>query len=50
MIAGIYSGIRSGAYDQPSDFAAVAGRPHQSWADYFARLPERRAKEASRAS
>ncbi len=31
VIAGIYQGIRNGAHDQPSDFAAAAGRPHQSW-------------------
>ncbi len=36
VIAGIYEGIRLGVYDQPSDFAAAAGRTHQSWADYFA--------------
>ncbi|MCO4773930.1 MAG: NAD(P)H-binding protein [Deltaproteobacteria bacterium] len=38
VIAGIYAGIRGGAYDQPSDYSAAAGRPHQSWADYFAAL------------
>ena len=35
VIAGIYEGIRSGAHDQPSDYAAAAGRPHQGWDDYF---------------
>ena len=34
----IYQGIRNGAYDVPSDFAAVTGRPHQTWEDYFASL------------
>lgn len=36
VIAGIYEGIRAGAYDRPSDFEAAAGRPHQAWSDYFA--------------
>lgn len=35
VIAGIYQGIRDGANDRPSDFEAAAGRPHQSWDDYF---------------
>ena len=48
VISGIYAGIRSGAYDQPSDFAAVAGRPHQSWVDYFARLSEQHPKAGVR--
>lgn len=38
IIAGIYEGIRNGAMDRPSDFQAAAGRPHQSWADYFASI------------
>lgn len=38
IIAGIYAGIRAGVYDEPSDFEAVAGRPHQSWEDYFSGL------------
>jgi NAD(P)H dehydrogenase (quinone) len=36
VIAGIYDGIRTGHNDNPSDFAAAAGRQHQSWDDYFA--------------
>ena len=36
VIAGIYDGIRNGHHDNPSDFAEAAGRPHQSWEDYFA--------------
>lgn len=36
VIAGIYAGIREGVNDSPSDFEAVAGRPHQAWDDYFA--------------
>lgn len=36
VIAGIYQGIRDGAYDAPSDFALAAGRKHQTWSDYFA--------------
>ena len=39
VIAGIYEGIRNGAHDIPSDFAAAVGRPHQQWDDYFAALP-----------
>ena len=35
IIAGIYQGIHDGALDSPSDFEAAAGRPHQSWQDYF---------------
>jgi uncharacterized protein YbjT (DUF2867 family) len=31
-------GIRRGIYDVRSDFEAVAGRAHQSWADYFGSL------------
>lgn len=38
VIAGIYQGIRNGDYDSTSDFQAAAGRPHQSWADYFGDL------------
>ena len=38
VIAGIYQGIRQGAYDAPSDFERAAGRAHQAWPDYFAAL------------
>ena len=38
VIAGIYEGIRNGAHDQPSDYAAATGRPHQPWDDYFTAL------------
>lgn len=38
IIAGIYQGIREGAYDTVSDYEAVANRPHESWDDYFGRL------------
>lgn len=38
VIAGIYEGIRNGAYDRPSDFEAATSRPHQSWSAYFAAL------------
>ncbi len=38
IIGGIYDGIRRGAYDTPGDFAAVTGRPHLGWDDYFAGL------------
>lgn len=35
IISGIYEGIRSGVFDIPSDFEKAAGRPHQTWDDYF---------------
>jgi NAD(P)H dehydrogenase (quinone) len=38
VIAGIYHGIRIGAYDNPSQYQEAAGRPHQHWDEYFARL------------
>lgn len=38
VIAGIYAGIRDGAVDNESHFAIAAGRPHQSWDDYFRSL------------
>ena len=38
VIAGIYEGISQGAVDNPSHFARAAGRPHQSWSDYFTQL------------
>ena len=38
IIAGIYDGIRLGAYDRAGDFEVVLGRAHISWADYFGKL------------
>lgn len=38
VIAGIYEGIRNGAADNESHFAAAAGRDHQGWAEYFGTL------------
>lgn len=38
IIAGIYDGIRIGAFDNPSDFETVTRRPHQSWESYFSSL------------
>jgi len=38
VIAGIYTGIRQGACNNPSDYAQAAGRPHQSWDAYFSKL------------
>ncbi|MBT8450560.1 MAG: NAD(P)H-binding protein [Deltaproteobacteria bacterium] len=35
IIAGIYTGIREGKLNNPSDFAAAAGREHHSWQEYF---------------
>lgn len=40
VIAGIYSGIRNGAFDNESHFEKAAGRPHQSWDEYFRRLAQ----------
>jgi len=36
VIAGIYEGIRNGVSDNESQYERAAGRPHQSWADFFA--------------
>ncbi len=38
VISGIYQGILEGALDNPSHFNRAAGRPHQSWRDYFSHL------------
>ncbi|MDF1606593.1 SDR family oxidoreductase [Hoeflea sp. YIM 152468] len=38
VIAGIYTGIRDGAFDHASNYAEAAGRPHRSWDDYFSAL------------
>jgi len=38
VIAGIYDGIRNGYFDNESEFEAVAGRPHQTWLEYFTDL------------
>jgi NAD(P)H dehydrogenase (quinone) len=38
IIAGIYQGIHDGAADNQSHYHLAAGRPHQSWADYFSSL------------
>lgn len=38
VIVGIYTGIREGAMDNPSQFSKAAGRKHQSWTDYFTSL------------
>jgi len=46
IIAGIYEGIRAGVFDVPSDFATAAGRPHQEWGDYFARLRAEQSQSA----
>lgn len=43
-VAGIYQGIREGAYDAPSDFGLAAGREHQTWSDYFAIISADRAR------
>jgi NAD(P)H dehydrogenase (quinone) len=36
VIAGIYQGIREGAFDNPSHYHKAAGREHLSWQSYFA--------------
>lgn len=38
IITGIYQGIRDGHLNNPSHFEQAAGRPHQSWDDFFATL------------
>lgn len=38
VIAGIYAGIRDGAFNNPSQFSQAAGREHQCWESYFANL------------
>lgn len=38
VIAGIYTGIRDGAFDNANNYAEVAGRPHQTWDDYFSAI------------
>ncbi len=38
VIAGIYQGIRDGAFNHTTDYTEAAGRPHQSWDDYFSAL------------
>ena len=38
VIAGIYEGIRNGACNNDSHFEKAAGRPHQSWDEYFRQL------------
>lgn len=38
IIAGIYAGIRNGACNNESHFEKAAGRPHQSWEEYFRRF------------
>ncbi len=35
VIAGIYEGIRNGAFDNASDYEAATGRPHQNWSVFF---------------
>lgn len=35
IIAGIYEGIRNGESNNESHFEDAAGRPHQSWEDFF---------------
>jgi NAD(P)H dehydrogenase (quinone) len=38
VISGIYQGIREGKADNPSHFYEAAGREHESWQTYFAKL------------
>ncbi|MCM2369137.1 SDR family oxidoreductase [Aporhodopirellula aestuarii] len=38
VIAGIYEGIRNGAFNNESHFEKAAGRPHESWDEYFGRV------------
>lgn len=41
VIAGIYEGIRNGAFANESQFLQAAGREHQSWEEYFKDLANR---------
>lgn len=38
IVAGIYSGIRAGNFDENSDFKLAAGREHVAWDDFFRSL------------
>ena len=38
IIAGIYSGIKNGDFNNPSQFATATERAHISWKDYFSSL------------
>tara|TARA_R110000850_G_scaffold34266_3_gene92758 strand:- start:2 stop:454 length:453 start_codon:yes stop_codon:yes gene_type:complete len=38
IIAGIYQGIQQGESDNVSHYLAAAGREHESWQSYFARI------------
>ncbi|MEM8669093.1 MAG: SDR family oxidoreductase [Planctomycetota bacterium] len=42
VIAGIYQGIGNRAVDNESQYAEAAGRPHQSWNDYFGAISNAR--------
>ena len=44
IIAGIYQGIREGAFDNPSHYAEAAGKGHASWQEFFDAI---RANESS---
>ncbi len=44
VIAGIYEGIRNGDANNDSQFAEAAGRPHQSWQEYFEQLKNQPAR------
>lgn len=46
VIAGIYAGIRDGAFDNISQYAQAAGRPHQLWDDYFSQIKAEAAKRS----
>lgn len=41
VIAGIYEGIRNGAFNNESHFIKAAGRPHESWDEYCRQLSDR---------
>jgi NAD(P)H dehydrogenase (quinone) len=41
VIAGIYTKIRNGEFDIPSDYQEAAGREHISWEDYFSALKQK---------
>src|SRR5690606_26756526 len=47
IIAGIYDGIRLGAFSTPGDFKAVTSRSHQGWDDYFRSLARSLARDVN---
>lgn len=49
VIAGIYDGIRQGAFAEPSQFEEAAGRAHVSWEAYFEACKQARGQQSTAA-